>query len=295
VRWRNDGTIDFLGRIDRQVKITGVRIELGEVEAALESTLGVTQSVATALMDPSGQKRLVGYVTPATVEPAAVRAHCRTLLVPAMIPTVIVALESFPLLPGGKIDVRSLPAPDWSAPTGALAAASGSFKVDKDDASVISIILEVIGLDPATKVPQNTDIFDLGASSLHVSLIVSRMRRELGVNLDMREVYGNPLVKTLCDALRQQNGTSGGKLIYLLILRTYLIVSASDDPLFFLSSSAGSTGKQPKTKNRVLGYPLPVWYSAPIQQGIQRIFSNIAQLVTGFLVLLLVMGSTAPG
>jgi nonribosomal peptide synthetase DhbF len=212
VRWRNDGTIDFLGRIDRQVKITGVRIELGEVESALESTVGVTQSVATALVDPSGQKRLVGYVTPATVEPATVRAHCRSLLVPAMVPTVIVALESFPLLPGGKIDVRGLPTPDWSAPTGAVATASGSFTVDKDDATVISIILEVIGLEQNAKIPLSTDIFDLGASSLHVSLIVGRMRRELGVNLDVREVYGNPTVKTLCDALRQQNSDAGGKL-----------------------------------------------------------------------------------
>jgi acyl carrier protein len=77
---------------------------------------------------------------------------------------------------------------------------------------VISIILDVIGLDKNTHVSLDTDIFDLGASSLHVSVIVGRMRRELGVNLDMREVYGNPMVKTLCDALRQQNSGSGGKI-----------------------------------------------------------------------------------
>jgi len=114
VRWRNDGTLEFLGRIDRQVKITGVRIELGEVEAALEGASGVTQAVATALPDPSGQKRLVGYVTPGDIEPAAVLGHCRSVLVPAMVPSVVLALESFPLLPNGKVDVRGLPAPDWS-------------------------------------------------------------------------------------------------------------------------------------------------------------------------------------
>lgn len=118
VRWRSDGTIDFLGRIDRQVKITGVRIELGEVEAALESTEGVSQAVATALMDPSGQKRLVGYVAPGDVDAATVAAHCRSVLVPAMVPSVVVALESFPLLPNGKVDVKSLPAPDWSGAGG---------------------------------------------------------------------------------------------------------------------------------------------------------------------------------
>jgi len=213
VRWRNDGTIDFLGRIDRQVKITGVRIELGEVEGALESTPGVSQSVATALTDPSGQKRLVGYVTPSSAEPAAVIAHCRTLLLPAMVPSVVVPLDEFPLLPNGKVDVRSLPAPDWSGPAGAAGAASGrSCTLDENDVTVISIILDVIGLDKNTHVSLDTDIFDLGASSLHVSVIVGRMRRELGVNLDMREVYGNPTVKILCDALRQQNSGSGGKI-----------------------------------------------------------------------------------
>ena len=101
VRWRSDGTIDFLGRIDRQVKITGVRIELGEVEAALESTPGVSQAVAAALVDASGQKRLVGYVSPSTVEAVSVVAHCRSVLVPAMVPSVVVCLDTFPLLPNG--------------------------------------------------------------------------------------------------------------------------------------------------------------------------------------------------
>ena len=93
VRWRGDGTLDFLGRIDRQVKITGVRIELGEVESALEGADGVAQAVAAAVADSAGQKRLVGYVTPASADPAAVTAHCRSLLVPAMVPSVVVALS----------------------------------------------------------------------------------------------------------------------------------------------------------------------------------------------------------
>ena len=96
VRWRGDGTLDFLGRIDRQVKITGVRIELGEVESALEGADGVTQAVAAAVADSAGQKRLVGYVTPASADPAAVTAHCRSLLVPAMVPSVVVALGVLP-------------------------------------------------------------------------------------------------------------------------------------------------------------------------------------------------------
>ena len=115
VRWRADGTIEFLGRIDRQVKINGVRIELGEVESALSSAPGVEQAVVTAVMDDHGAKRLVGYVVPATAAPAEIIAHCSSMLVPAMVPSVVVALEAFPMLAGGKVDVKALPAPDWSA------------------------------------------------------------------------------------------------------------------------------------------------------------------------------------
>lgn len=74
----------------------------------------MAQAVAKAVPAPFGAgKRLVGYVTPASVDPAAAIAHCRASLIPAMVPSVVVALEAFPLLPNGKTDANSLPAPDW--------------------------------------------------------------------------------------------------------------------------------------------------------------------------------------
>jgi amino acid adenylation domain-containing protein len=113
VRWRSDGNIQFLRRLDRQVKINGTRVELGDVEAAMKSAAGVTQAVAAMVADPSHQKRLVGYVVPETINHASVIAHCRSLLVPGTAPSVVISLKNFPLLPNGKIDVKSLPAPDW--------------------------------------------------------------------------------------------------------------------------------------------------------------------------------------
>ena len=113
VRWRNDGTLEFLGRIDRQVKITGVRIELGEVESALESFAGVAQAVACVLADPSGEKRLVGYICPSGLDVQSVLSHCRSLLMTTMVPSAIVALDTLPLQPNGKVDVRALPQPEW--------------------------------------------------------------------------------------------------------------------------------------------------------------------------------------
>src|SRR5688572_9186117 len=81
------GEIDYLCRIDRQVKITGVRIELGDVESALETAPGVSAAVASAVPGPDGVKRLVCYVSPASADPAVITAHCRAQLIPAMVPS----------------------------------------------------------------------------------------------------------------------------------------------------------------------------------------------------------------
>jgi hypothetical protein len=108
VRWLPDGQLEYLGRIDRQVKINGVRIELGEVEAALAAAPGVSQAVAAAVAAAgnSSIKRLVGYVVPGDVDVAGVLAHCRASLLPTMVPSAVVALDAFPLLPSGKVSHR---------------------------------------------------------------------------------------------------------------------------------------------------------------------------------------------
>ena len=164
VRWRPDGTLDFLGRIDRQVKISGVRIELGEVEAALAGAPGVEQAAASALSDASGAKRLVGYVTPASVDPAAAAAHCRSRLLPAMVPSLVVALEAFPLLPNGKVDVKALPAPDWSA------AGAGAYVAPASEleAAVQRVWQEVLGWPEGEPLSMTADFFAAGGTSLQV-------------------------------------------------------------------------------------------------------------------------------
>ena len=166
VRWRPDGTLDFLGRIDRQVKVNGVRIELGEVEAALGSAPGVVQAVASAVADDSGAKRLVGYVTPASAEAADILAHCRTLLVPAMVPNVVVALDAFPLLPNGKVDVKALPPPDWgAAESEEYVAPAGEL-----ESTVQRVWQEVLGRGEDQPLSVTADFFAAGGTSLQVGL-----------------------------------------------------------------------------------------------------------------------------
>ena len=211
VRWRGDGTIEFLGRIDRQVKITGVRIELGEVESAIENMPEVGQAIAAAVPNPEGQKRLVGYVTPETVDPAAVIAHCRARLIAAMVPSMVVPLGTFPLMPNGKVDVRALPAPDWSARVNM----AGIFENFEDDGpldvhaeAVLAIIRETLGLDAAERIPLKAELFAIGASSIQVAAIAGKIRKQLEVNLDMREVYQDPRVDFLVEKVRSQKGTT---------------------------------------------------------------------------------------
>ena len=176
-RWRADGLIDILGRIDRQVKVNGVRIELGEVEAALASVPGVVHCVVVPTPDLSGALRLVGYVMPSTVDTAAATAHCRSLLVPAMVPSLIQTLDEWPLLPNGKVDIRSLPAPDWTAAGAEEYVAPAS----ELEATVQRIWQEVLGRSADEPLSVTADFFAAGGTSLQVFRVTAAMQQALGL------------------------------------------------------------------------------------------------------------------
>ncbi|MFC5327298.1 AMP-binding enzyme, partial [Bradyrhizobium oligotrophicum] len=113
-RWRADGALDYLGRLDHQVKLRGFRIELGEIEAALSAQTGIAQA-AVVLREDGGGKRLVGYVVaqPETqLDVESLRQQLQRSLPDYMVPSAIVALASLPLTPNGKLDRNALPAPD---------------------------------------------------------------------------------------------------------------------------------------------------------------------------------------
>ena len=132
-RWRSDGNLEYLGRVDRQVKVRGFRIELGEIEQALARHSAIREAVVVTRADASDVHRLIAYLVPAEAEPAPsdseLRQFLRALLPEPMIPSAFVALETFPLTHNGKIDRDSLPAPGnaavrqdipFVAPTGPL-------------------------------------------------------------------------------------------------------------------------------------------------------------------------------
>jgi hypothetical protein len=131
-RWLAKGELEYLGRVDHQVKLRGYRIELGEVEAAIVAQGGVSECVCVTREDEPGQQRLVAYVVRRTRSPKfnpwfRVAAGLREKLPEYMVPSVFVMLESLPLTPNGKVDRKRLPAPGQAqAETGVRGAADGN-------------------------------------------------------------------------------------------------------------------------------------------------------------------------
>ncbi|MGW2204945.1 amino acid adenylation domain-containing protein [Streptomyces sp. NPDC001774] len=184
-RWRADGNLDFLGRVDTQVKVRGFRIELGEIEAALAGHPSVAQ--AAVLPDRDGDiVRLVGYAVPEAgesveLDPQELRAHVAGLLPEYMVPALVVPLDGpLPLTPNGKLDRKALPAPDWAAMTGDASPAN------ETQARLAALFGEILKLD---RVGVHDNFFALGGHSMASMRLLGRIRAEFGVELSIRDVF----------------------------------------------------------------------------------------------------------
>ncbi|HYG64196.1 MAG TPA: amino acid adenylation domain-containing protein, partial [Thermoanaerobaculia bacterium] len=205
-RYRADGEIEFLGRIDHQVKVRGFRIELGEVEEALLRLPGVAEAVVVVRGDATSDRRLVGYVGTGSGA-AQPEERLRSLLLeslPAyMVPSSLVVLEALPRTPNGKVDRKALPEPE--AP-GAGAEPAGVFVAPRTALEEIlaGIFAEVLG---AERVGVRDDFFALGGHSLLAARVASRLRQALGVELPLRRLFGSPTVEALAAAVEELRGS----------------------------------------------------------------------------------------
>jgi len=195
-RYLPDGNIDFLGRIDHQVKVRGWRIELEEIEAVLAQHPAVAQAVVLAREDlgrvPTGppDKRLVAYVVPNpghTVEVVEVRNYLERQLPRFMVPSAFVTLDAPPRTPSGKIDRGALPAPDWDGARSGVEFAAPRSKVER---AVADIWKQVLGLQ---QVSVHDNFFELGGHSLLAMQVVSHLEKELGVRIHPVEMVNQSL------------------------------------------------------------------------------------------------------
>jgi amino acid adenylation domain-containing protein len=213
VRWTAEGEIDYLGRMDFQVKVRGFRIELGEVEAVLREQPGVADAVVVAREDAQGERRLVAYLTSDGEAPdaAALRGALAARLPGYMVPSAFVALGAFPLTASGKLDRRALPAPE-----GAGAGAGYVAPRTEAERTVAEIWAEVLGVE---RVGVDDDFFALGGHSLRATRVVSQVRRALGAEVPVRTLFEAPTLGAFVAAVAQAAALPGGGAVPTILTR----------------------------------------------------------------------------
>ncbi|MBI0315830.1 amino acid adenylation domain-containing protein, partial [Streptomyces javensis] len=225
-RWNPDGQLEYLGRVDEQVKVRGYRVELGEIEAALARDPEVGQATVLLRGDEGAGKRLAAYLVPAAgggLDPAAVRERLAAAVPDYMVPAAFTVLEELPLNANGKVDRKALPAPDynpreWSGPR------------TPQEEILCGLFREALGLDV---VGIHDSFFDLGGDSIMSMGLVNRIRSAFGVKLGMRTVLTAPTVAEL--AQRLGGDAEQDSLDVLLPLREH----GSRVPLFCVHPAGG--------------------------------------------------------
>jgi amino acid adenylation domain-containing protein/thioester reductase-like protein len=210
-RYLPDGNVVCLGRLDDQVKIHGVRVELGEIEVALRGVAGVRDAVVTPWIDPHGSAQLVAHVLPdggVAPEPAVIRAHLRERLPEAMIPLHILTSDGFPLTANGKIRRQSLPAPDAVPRVPSAGSAAPATATERLLAGVWSSLL---GVD-ASCIRRDDDFMDLGGHSLLMTPLMLEVRKRFHVSFTMREFFAASSLRAfaaLIDERRRERTATG--------------------------------------------------------------------------------------
>ncbi|HBL31274.1 MAG TPA: non-ribosomal peptide synthetase, partial [Acidobacteria bacterium] len=229
-RWRPDGRIDLLGRADGQMKIRGVRVEPGEIEAALTAHPAVGGALVAAHRGGEGEKRLIAWLVPAPgavlPSPAALREHLRERLPEGLIPAAFVPLAAFPLNARGKIDRAALPEPA-AAETG-----EAPFVAPRDavEQRLADLFREVLG---GGAVGVHDSFFDRGGHSLTAVRLAGRVREALGVTLPVAALFAAPTVEDLARLLQAEGE---------ITVPTLVVLRAGGDgaPLFLVHPGGGT-------------------------------------------------------
>ncbi|HTH49068.1 MAG TPA: amino acid adenylation domain-containing protein, partial [Candidatus Limnocylindria bacterium] len=254
-RWNSEGNIEFLGRLDHQIKLRGYRIELGEIEAALGQHPSVARAVVLLRADDPLDPRLVAYLV---LVPGAVwnvsdlTRHLGTKLPRYMVPAVLMRLDALPVTPNGKLDRRALPVPDHSRPDMDKAYVGPR---DPVEARVAALWCEILGV---SQVGVNDNFFDLGGHSLLAVRLSTAIERQFGRKLPVAILFQAPTVRSLAAWVSGNEETKPlGSLVPLQPLGTkpplFLIHGWGGDVYCFLSLSQELAPDQPVYGLQALG------------------------------------------
>jgi amino acid adenylation domain-containing protein len=228
VRYRQDGSVEFMGRADRQVKVLGFRIELEEIEAVLSGHEGVREVAVVAAEGWDNNQRLVAYVAGLATD-EQLRGYVKSKLPDYMAPSVFVRLERLPLTVSGKVDRKALPEPGRSGSGGEICVGPR----EGEEEVLCGIFSEVLHLE---KVDVHTSFFELGGHSLLATQIISRVRNVFEVEVPLRALFEAPTVAGLAERVRAARGDKppGGPEIRRVAGERVLPLSYAQQRLWFL-------------------------------------------------------------
>jgi nonribosomal peptide synthetase DhbF len=201
-RWGTDGTLEFIGRSDRQIKVRGCRVEPGEIEAALRRCGGVTNAVVISTAGRDGKTQLIAYCTANRYSDSqALLEELRRTLPEHMIPSSLMVLPVLPLLPGGKIDRNALPVPDFAA------TAAYRHPQTAEEQALCDLFANVLGVK---RVGLDDNFFELGGHSMAMLRLLARIQSFFNIDIPLPEFFANPTAANV--ALRMQQRRSPAHL-----------------------------------------------------------------------------------
>ncbi|MFD5831843.1 amino acid adenylation domain-containing protein, partial [Lentzea sp. NPDC060358] len=247
VRWSPEGSLEYLGRADQQVKLRGFRIELGEIETALAAHPGVAQATVVVREDRPGDKRLVAYLVAADgarADVAELRGHVSDALPEYMVPSAFMVLDAIPLTTNGKVDRRALPAPQTAHTTNGRAPRTPQEEV------LCGLFAAVLGLPSVTI---DDHFFQLGGHSLLATRLIGRIRSIWDTRVTIRDLFQCPTPVLLAEHIATNSG--GDPMETLLPIRA-ACADTTEAPLFCVHAVSGMSWSYAGLLRHIGGRPL---------------------------------------
>jgi len=233
-RWLPDGQIEFKGRIDEQVKVRGYRIELGEIEAVMNRSADIYQAVVLTYERDLGDLVLIAYVVPKTsYTTARIREHLEAKLPDYMHPSMIIELESIPSTPNGKVDKRALPAPNH-------ADLEQTNRVAPRNATEIQLAEIWQRLLKVDEIGIYDNFFHLGGHSLLAMRLKALISKEMGINIDIRELFVHSTIAQLAEYLSTEEHPHSLDLLVRQERPENIPLSFAQERLWFIDQLQGS-------------------------------------------------------
>ncbi|TFG60409.1 MAG: hypothetical protein E4H32_08690 [Nitrospirales bacterium] len=200
VRYQSDGNLEFLGRLDHQVKVRGFRIELGEIEVALRQQSEIQEAVVVVQEDEEGEKQLVAFVIPtatSALDLAILRADLKRHLPDYMVPGAFVVLAAFPLTPNNKIDQQALPAPTTDDRIQGQTYVAPRTPLEE---ILVTIWQDILKLVP---IGIHENFFELGGHSLLATQLIGRLNQQVQIDLPLRTMFDWPILADQASAIEE--------------------------------------------------------------------------------------------